>query len=129
LKILLDTHVLLWILSDPDRLSNETHHVLVASDNEIFVSLVSLWEIVVKRRTGKLKVDLAAIIAHLAPASRIQPLALTPQHLLALDALPFHDKHRDPFDHLIIAQAITEGMLLITQDRHASLYPVRVRFP
>jgi PIN domain nuclease of toxin-antitoxin system len=54
---------------------------------------------------------------------------LTSQHLHALDALPFHDKHRDPFDHLIIAQAIAEGMVLITQDRHASLYPVQVRLP
>jgi hypothetical protein len=59
-------------------------------------------------------------------ASKMQCLGLTQQHLHALNNLPFHERHRDPFDHLIIAQAVAEGMILVTQDRHAALYPVQV---
>lgn len=88
--------------------------------------MVSLWEIVVKRRIGKLQADIAAITAGLAPASKIQLLPITAQHLHALGNLPVHDQHRDPFDHLLIAQALSEDMIFVTQDGRASLYPIRI---
>jgi PIN domain nuclease of toxin-antitoxin system len=125
-KFLLDTHALLWVRGDPDRLKPETRRVLADDDNAVFISVVSLWEIVVKCRIGKLDADIDAITARLAPASKIQLLGITPQHLMALDVLPFHQHHRDPFDHLIIAQSIAEGMTLVTRDRNAQLYPVRI---
>jgi PIN domain nuclease of toxin-antitoxin system len=128
-KLLLDTHALLWVRSEPERLKAETRQVLADDDNTVFVSMVSLWEIVVKCRIGKLQADIGAITARLAPASKIQLLGITPQHLMALDSLPFHQQHRDPFDHLIIAQSISEGMTLVTHDQHARLYPVRVFSP
>jgi PIN domain nuclease of toxin-antitoxin system len=56
----------------------------------------------------------------------LQSLGITPDHLLALNRLPIHDHHKDPFDHLIIAQAVSEGMMLVTRDRNASLYPVQI---
>ena len=124
--MLLDTHVFLWVLGDPDRLKPDTHRVLADTANAVFISVVSLWEIVVKRRVGKLQADIAAITAQLAPASKVQLLGVTPQHLQALNILPFREQHRDPFDHLIIAQAICEGMTLITQDQNAALYPVQI---
>jgi PIN domain nuclease of toxin-antitoxin system len=128
-KLLLDTHALLWVLGDPGRLKSETRRVLAEGGNAVFVSLVSLWEIVVKRRIGKLEADIASITAQMTPASKMQLLGITPQHLHALDTLSFHDQHRDPFDHLLIAQAISEGMTLVTQDQHVTLYPVRFMAP
>jgi PIN domain nuclease of toxin-antitoxin system len=128
-KLLLDTHALLWVLGDLERLKVETRGILAHDDNAVFVSVVSLWEIVVKCRVGKLEADIAAITARLAPASKIQLLGIAPQHLVGLNSLPFHEQHRDPFDHLIIAQAIREGMTLVTQDQNAALYPVRIMSP
>jgi PIN domain nuclease of toxin-antitoxin system len=128
-KLLLDTHVLLWVLGDPDRLRPETRSLLADADHSVFVSMVSLWEIAVKRRVGKLEADLTAIVAQLAPASKIQRLGVTTEHLHRLDNLPFLEQHRDPFDHLIIAQAICEGMTLVTQDQNARLYPLPIMLP
>jgi len=128
-KLLLDTHALLWVLGDPDRLKPDMRRILADTANTVFVSVVSLWEIVVKRRVGKLEADIASITAQLAPASKIQLLGVTTQHLHALNVLPFREQHRDPFDHLIIAQAIAEGMTLVTQDQNAPLYPVQIISP
>jgi PIN domain nuclease of toxin-antitoxin system len=129
LKLLLDTHAFLWALADPDRLDPKTRHILADKHTTVFVSVVSLWEIVVKCRVGKLAADIVSITAQLAPASKIQLLDLSPLHLHALSILPFHEQHRDPFDHLIIAQAIVEGMTLVTRDRNAPLYPVPLMAP
>jgi len=86
--------------------------------------VATLWEIVIKHRLGKLKANIGTIAAQMAPASKLQWLGITPAHLLALDKLPILGQHKDPFDHLIIAQAISEGMTLVTRDRNAGLYPV-----
>jgi PIN domain nuclease of toxin-antitoxin system len=128
-KLLLDTHALLWVLANPDRLRSETHRVLAEAGNAVFVSVVSLWEIVVKRRIGKLEADSASIIKQMSPASKIQWLSISPRHLQVLNDLPFRQQHRDPFDHLIISQAIFEDMTLVTQDQNAALYPVRIMSP
>jgi PIN domain nuclease of toxin-antitoxin system len=117
-NLLLDTHALLWVRGDPERLKAETRRILADDENMVFVSVVSLWEIVVKCRVGKLQADIDAITARLAPASKIQLLGITPQHLMALASLPFCQQHRDPFDHMLIAQAISEGMTLVTQDQN-----------
>jgi PIN domain nuclease of toxin-antitoxin system len=123
MRLLLDTHVLLWVLNG-DRLNDDVRRALSDPASVVFVSVVSLWEIVIKRRVGKLTADVAAIAAQMAPASKLQWLGVTQGHLLALDRLPVHPQHRDPFDHLIIAQALSEGMTLVTRDGNAALYPV-----
>jgi PIN domain nuclease of toxin-antitoxin system len=128
-KLLLDTHVLLWVIGDSRRLKPNTRHILAEPGNAVFVSVVSLWEIVVKHRVGKLEADIASITAQIAPASKIQLLGVTPRHLHELNSLPVREQHRDPFDHLIIAQAISEGMTLVTQDRYVALYPVQAMSP
>jgi PIN domain nuclease of toxin-antitoxin system len=128
-KLLLDTHVLLWVRGDPDRLKSDTRGILADPANEVFVSVVSLWELLIKSRVGKLNVDIDVMIAGMAPASKLQLLGITPHHLRALNGLPFYPQHRDPFDHLIIAQAISDGMTLVTQDRNAPLYSVQVMLP
>ena len=126
MRYLLDTHVLLWVLADPDRLSAMTRHALAVQEAEISVSVVSLWEIVLKHRVGKLEADIAAIIGQLAPSTKIALLTLSAAHLIELDRLPVHAAHRDPFDHLLIAQAISEAMILVTRNRNASLYAVEI---
>ncbi len=126
MNFLLDTHVFLWALGDPDRLGNTTRQTLADPENQVFVSVVALWEIAVKRRVGKLQADVADLLAQMAPASKLQLLGLLPRHILALDELPFHEQHRDPFDHLVVAQAISESMTLVTSDRNVGLYPVRI---
>jgi PIN domain nuclease of toxin-antitoxin system len=128
-RLLLDTHALLWVLADPARLRPGTHRVLAAASNAVFVSVVSLWEIVVKRRVGKLEADIASIIAQMSPASKMQWLSISRRHLHVLNDLPFREQHRDPFDHLIISQAISEDMTLVTQDQNARLYRVEIMSP
>jgi PIN domain nuclease of toxin-antitoxin system len=124
MKLLLDTHVLLWLLNG-DRLSTAARVALTDPNAALFVSVVSMWEIVVKHRFGKLTADIAAITAQMAPASKLQWLGITPDHLFALDRLPVHEHHKDPFDHLLIAQAISEAMILVTRDRNADAYKVQ----
>jgi PIN domain nuclease of toxin-antitoxin system len=84
MKLLLDTHVLLWILNG-DHLDVEARRALSDPGSALFVSVASLWEIVIKRRIGKLGADIGAITAQMAPASKLQWLGITPDHLLALN--------------------------------------------
>jgi PIN domain nuclease of toxin-antitoxin system len=123
-KLLLDTHALLWWLSDDPRLGRSARILIADPANDILVSVGSLWEIVVKIRIGKLTADIGAIERAVARGSFIR-LPISTAHLAALALLPEH--HRDPFDHLLIAQAICEDAQFVSDDRHAPLYPVRVQ--
>lgn len=123
MKLLLDTNALLWWLSDSPRLNVEARALIGDPDHEIVVSAVSLWEIAIKVRIGKLEADIA-LIEDALNASDFSRLAILPKHLEALMALPTH--HRDPFDHLLMAQAISEAAVFLTGDRQAQLYPVSV---
>ena len=123
MKLLLDTHVLLWVLGEPERLTPETHRILADTANTVFVSVVSLWEIVVKVRIGKLQADIEEII-DAVQREGFTVLDVGMAHLVTLAGLPMH--HRDPFDHLLIAQAMTEDATFMSEDRGASRYPVRM---
>ncbi len=123
MKYLLDTHALLWWLADDDRLGPEARALIADPATAILVSVVSLWEIVVKQRIGKLRADIAAI-ARASERQGCTLLPITPAHLRGLAALPTH--HRDPFDHLLIAQAIAERARFVTDDRNATAYPVTI---
>ncbi len=123
------THTLLWVLGDQARVQEETRWILEDPGNAVFVSIVSLWEVALKCGMGKLDVDTGLVVAQLARASKIGWLELSPNHVATLHGLPVHQQHRDPFDPLLIAQAITEDMTFVTANRFARLYPVRVRAP
>ena len=120
-RLLLDTHVLLWSLTDPMALSGRARDALQDSANDVFVSPVSGWEIAVKRALGKLRApdDLEAGVRE----QRFTPLLLTFQHAEQAGALPPH--HGDPFDRMLIAQAQTEGLVLVTRDARISHYGIR----
>ncbi len=122
MRLLLDTHALLWWLNDDRKLGNHARGLIGDPGNDVLVSAVSLWEITVKLRIGKLDADLDEILAIL-PEQGFDRLDITDAHLVALAALPLH--HRDPFDHLLMAQAVAEGAHFVSQDQHVALYGVR----
>lgn len=123
MRLLLDTHVLLWSLHRPEALSRQALELLSDSANEVIASAVSLWEMAVKKRTGKMEVDLGLVMAGVAEQGFVR-LGIEDRHLQTLLGLPFH--HRDPFDHLLIAQAIAEDAAFVTRDKAAARYPIIV---
>ncbi len=123
MKILLDTHAFLWWLGDDGRLGMAARQLIEDPGHDILISVASLWEIVVKVRIGKLAVDVAEVTGAVILEGFIG-IGITSDHLLALARLPV--LHRDPFDHLLIAQAIAEDAVFISDDRNACNYSVRV---
>jgi PIN domain nuclease of toxin-antitoxin system len=122
-RLLLDTHAILWWLADDDRLGSEARALIGELENDVFVSVVSLWEIVVKQRVGKLKADIEDMAAALLGEGFVV-LDIGTRHLVTLSSLPVH--HRDPFDHLLIAQAMAEEAVFVSQDQNTQYYPVTV---
>lgn len=117
MKLLLDTHILLWLMQDAPRLTPTARRLIKQADS-LHVSSVSLWEVAIKRSLGRLRLDMDALDAHLA-ASAILPLGVTWAHARHLRALPPH--HGDPFDRMLVAQALSEPLHLLTHD--AALAP------
>lgn len=112
MKLLLDTHVLLWAAVDSPRIKSIRSRLL-APDNEVYFSVASLWEIAIKVSLGKLQAD-AAAIRSAALDNGFAELPIRGPHALRVGALPW--LHRDPFDRLLIAQAASEPMWLLTAD-------------
>lgn len=121
MKYLLDTHVLLWALVDDPRLSAAQRAVLDGA-GEVYVSAASVWEVGIKRALGKL--DVPETVFEVAAASGCRPLPITWSHAEAAAALPQH--HADPFDRMLIAQAVAEGMVLVSGDGKMGRYAVEV---
>ena len=120
---LLDTSTLLWMLLSPERLSDMARVTISGSIPAL--SVVSYWEIVIKSRKRLLPIsDPVSWFARATALVGGPVLPIRPSHITALAALP--DLHRDPFDRVLIAQAMAEGMPLITSDRQIAAYPVRV---
>jgi PIN domain nuclease of toxin-antitoxin system len=124
MRLLLDTHAFLWWVTDDDRLSTAGRASIGASENEVFLSAVSAWEIITKVRIGRLPIaePVDGFIARHLDENAFQPLSITMRHTFALQTLP--DLHRDPFDRMLVAQALTEAMPLVTGDRAVRAYPV-----
>ena len=110
-RLLLDTHLLLWAVSAPQKLSLATRKRLDAC--EVFVSAASIWEVSIKAALGKLDADPAALLAEIEPAG-FRLLPVTGEHAAAVARLP--PIHNDPFDRMLVAQAKTEPLLLLTND-------------
>ena len=121
MRLLLDTHALLWTLTEPRQLRKHARAALEDAQNDVFVSPVSVWEIAVKRALGKLRApdNLEASIKE----QGFTPLSLTFHHAEQAGALP--PRHGDPFDRMLIAQAQAEGLILVTRDARIPLYGVR----
>lgn len=126
MRYLLDTHVLLWLLAGSDRVSDATRNVLADPLNDVFVSAVNAWEIAIKVALGKLDApsDVQGWLPMEVAASRLGVLPITLDHAVGVEHLPLH--HADPFDRLLIAQAIAEGMTIVSDDRLFGQYGVRL---
>ena len=121
--LLLDTHALLWALSSPSRLPAQVARAIRATATDVYVSAVAMWEIAIKATLGKIDADLGAV-AVAARAAHFDELPVTIAHTLRLGSLPGH--HRDPFDRLLVAQAIEERLAIVTHDPVIARYPVSV---
>ncbi len=122
MKLLLDTHALLWPLAQDDRVAGRTQDLIIDPANQILASIVSLWEIAIKVRTGKLRADVVQVAAA-ARDARMTILGVSLPHMDAMRTLPA--PHRDPFDHLLIAQAMTADATFVSDDQRVGFYPVR----
>ena len=122
MRLLLDTHVLLWWLADDPALSSTAQAAILAPDHEIFVGATTVWEIGIKVALGKLTVpgDLEEAIE----AEGFRPMAFTVRHAAIAGSLPRH--HGDPFDRALIAQAQLEGCTLVTRDEQIRRYGIPI---
>ncbi len=118
MKLLLDTHVLLWWLADSPSLPTKARVLIADRENTVFISAVSLWEIWLKQSLGKLR--LPDNFEEILAGQHFQNLPLTAVHAREVANLPWH--HRDPFDRMLIAQAQVSGMRLLTVDENAPAY-------
>lgn len=126
MKWLLDTHLLLWAAGSPDRLSKRARALLEAPEYELLFSAASLWEITIKRGLGRadFQVDPRLLRRGLLD-NGYSELPVTSEHAVAVDALP--PLHKDPFDRLLIAQALVESITLLTADEAVAQYPGPIR--
>ena len=122
MKLLLDTHASLWWLSDDDRIGKHVARHLTDETNQVLLSAVVVWEVAIKRSLGKLDApdDLVSILL----GAGAQPLPVTLDHAAAAETLPWH--HRDPFDRLLVAQALTEDAAIVSRDEPLSAYGVSI---
>ena len=118
MRLLLDTHVLLWLLAGSTRIKKISPRIQ-SDDNEVYYSVASLWEIAIKSGLGKLEYEVGQV-REAAQASGYTELPVLGAHVLALANLEHH--HRDPFDRLLVAQAAAEPMVLLTDDATVAKY-------
>lgn len=125
MRLLLDTCAFLWIVGGAEDLSARAREAFVDPDNEVFLSAVSAWEIAIKHGLGKLPLPkpLAEFVPTQRAAHGIEPLPLDEEAALHVTKLP--DLHRDPFDRMLVAQALVGGLVLLTPDDPIRQYPVR----
>lgn len=126
MKILIDTHAFLWLITDNDKLSKKSKLIFTEPKNELFFSMASFWEICIKVSIGKLKLskNWDKIIKDELISNSVKLLPISVDHCYQITQLPFH--HRDPFDRIIISQAIIEKMHIMTVDNHFSQYEINV---
>jgi PIN domain nuclease of toxin-antitoxin system len=120
MRLLLDTHILLWCLADDPTLPDNIRKTVVDSSNSVYVSAASGWEIAIKKAIDKLEApdDLLEAIS----ICRFEPLSITFTHAMKAGSLPRH--HDDPFDRMLIAQSILEGCILVTRDHRIKAYGI-----
>ena len=125
MKVLLDTHALLWLLAGDKRLSKTSRKVFLNIENRLYFSIASLWEICIKKSLGKisLKNKWLDTIQEEMKSNSIQWLPVEVSHCVKVIDLPFY--HRDPFDRILIAQAMTEDMAILSSDSRLSAYDIK----
>ena len=126
MKLLLDTHLLLWAASEPKRIPKSARTLIEDPANEVIFSAASLWEITIKR--GLAREDFRVeprVLRRALLDNGYGELPITSEHVIQIEQLP--PKHKDPFDRVLIAQAIVEGIILLTNDQKVVAYPGPIR--
>jgi PIN domain nuclease of toxin-antitoxin system len=126
MKLLLDTHLLLWAAGEPSRLSAEARMLIEAPENTLFFSVASLWEIAIKQGLDRddFQVD-ARLLRRGLLDNGYSELPILSEHAVAINSLP--SIHKDPFDRILVAQSMVEGIILLTADSLVAQYPGPVR--
>jgi len=126
MRLLLDTHIFIWWADAPEKLSAKTLKFMLDPDNDLVLSVASLWEMQIKVQLGKLKLrrNLSELVQIQQEVNGIQLISISPAHVFMLDELPLI--HKDPFDRMIIAQAIIEDLLLVSDDKIFTQYNVNL---
>ncbi len=126
MKVLLDTHALLWWVGQPERLSPAARAVLLDPENAVFVSVASCWEMAIKQSLGKLTLSkpIQRLVADEVAANGFRVLSVELAHVVRVATLPF--AHKDPFDRLLVAQALVAGLQIVTADEQIRAYAVEV---
>lgn len=126
MRLLLDTHALLWSVGAPEQLGDAGRDALLSDDNEIVLSTASLWEIAIKLSLGRIELspDWLAVIEQGRRSLGARWLAVEPAHCAQVAMLTFH--HRDPFDRMLVAQAMCDGLTLVSKDSALAAYPISV---
>ncbi len=124
MELLLDTHAFLWLRSEPEKISQTVLEAYYNVNNDIFLSIVSVWEIQIKHQLGKLElnVPLQQLIDTQIQQNGLRILPISPDHVYALNTIPFY--HKDPFDRLLIVQAKLENLQLVSVDGVFKQYDV-----
>ena len=126
MKLLLDTHIVIWAAFAPDRLSPAARSLITAEENELLFSAVNLWEVAIKRALGRRDFQFdSRLLRRNLLENGYRELPITSNHAVAIDQLP--DIHKDPFDRLLIAQSMVEGILLLTSNPTVAKYPAPVK--
>lgn len=120
MQILLDTHIFLWLISDSKKLKPAAKRFITEAD-AVYVSAASIWEISIKVALKKLRANPDDLAGAITQAGLIE-LPVTAKHAATVATLPLHPDHNDPFDRLLIAQALTEPLLLLTNDAQLAQY-------
>ena len=127
MRLLLDTHLLVWAMGEPERLPTGCAAMLEDPSNSLVFSVASLWELVIKQALGRPDFNLEpSLLRQALLGGGWKELPIEASHALAVSQLP--PLHRDPFDRLLLAQAQVEGLLLLTADSQLSLYPGPIRY-
>lgn len=126
MRLLLDTHAFLWWVIDDDRLSERAGELIADGANDVYFSAASAWEIAIKAGLGRIRLseDAWSLMPQQLERNAFQALPVHVAHAVAMITLPDH--HRDPFGRLLVAQAITEGLTIISADEALARYPVPV---
>lgn len=122
MKLLLDTHIMLWWLADDPKLPPPAGSAIADGESFVAVSAASVWEVAIKKAIGRL--DAPDDLLDAIEANNFDSLSISPAHALAAGALPAH--HADPFDRMLIAQARAEGLAVVTVDARFSAYDVEI---
>ncbi|PKM10657.1 MAG: PIN domain nuclease [Gammaproteobacteria bacterium HGW-Gammaproteobacteria-3] len=126
MKLLLDTHVFLWLRTAPGKIPEQVLAYYQDMDTDVFLSMASLWEMQIKHQLGKLELELplSELVELQCLNNGLQILNIEPAHIYQLQTLPFH--HNDPFDRMILAQAQVENLQLVSADSAFDLYGIDV---